>query len=72
MLTKPCLSHPWQVKLVVSGVTIAISLRKDTDGRLGLSLKLGPPRGVQGAMLSDVTPRLNNSRNKTLSDVTPR
>ena len=47
-----------EVKFVLSGVTVALSLRKDTDGRLGLGFHKGSAgRSIQGAIISDVVPR---------------
>jgi S1-C subfamily serine protease len=46
-----------EVKLVVTGLSVAVSVRKDADGRLGLGFTQGPPpRGAQGAMITDVMP----------------
>lgn len=48
-----------EVRLVVSGHTVAVDLRKDADGRLGLGFTHGQHvRGTQlGALITDVMPR---------------
>ena len=46
-----------QVRLVVPGVSHAISLRKDTDGRLGVGIQTtASPTALHGAEISDVVP----------------
>ena len=50
------------VRLVVSGVSTAIPIRKDADGRLGLQFVDGTPNGsvpssAQGATIASVLPR---------------
>ena len=47
-----------EVRLVVSGYSVAVPLRKDTDGRLGLGFAHSGPslRGVRGAVITDVMP----------------
>jgi hypothetical protein len=54
-------SRMLQVKLVVVGVTHAVTMRKDSDGRLGLGFAHGreaaAARGVQGAVITDVMPQ---------------
>jgi len=47
-----------EVRIVVSGFTTPYTLRKDTEGILGLQCDTSPaPRGVQGAVLSEVVAR---------------
>lgn len=47
-----------EVRLVVTGVSVATDARKDADGRLGLGFAHGPlPPGLQGAVITDVLPR---------------
>ena len=41
-MTSECLPHQ-EVRLVLAGVTVAIALRKDTDGFLGVAFQPGPP-----------------------------
>jgi len=45
-----------EVKMVVCGVSVAINLRKDTNGYIGLGF-VTTGRQEQGAVISDVTPR---------------
>ena len=46
------------LKLVVCGVSHAVPIRKDADGRLGLQFVEGTPSGsVQGAVIASVLPR---------------
>ena len=46
------------VRLVVSGVSTSVPLRKDADGRLGLQFVEGTPSGsVQGAVVASVLSR---------------
>ena len=47
-----------EVRLVVSGTTVSIAMRKDTDGRIGIAFHSGAAgRHVQGALISDVVTR---------------
>mmetsp|Transcript_58902 Transcript_58902/g.97372 ORF Transcript_58902/g.97372 Transcript_58902/m.97372 type:complete len:433 (-) Transcript_58902:171-1469(-) len=46
-----------EIRLVVSGFTIAFILRKDAEGVLGLRCDDGAPLSVQGANISEVMPR---------------
>lgn len=47
-----------EVKVVVSGSSIQVDIRKDADGRLGVGFAHGPPpRGLMGAVITDVMPR---------------
>ena len=49
-MTSECLPHQ-EVFLVLAGVTVAIALRKDTDGFLGVAFQPGPPgRNLQVRM----------------------
>jgi hypothetical protein len=49
-MTSDCLPHQ-EVRLVLAGVTVAIALRKDTDGFLGVAFQPGPPgRNLQVRM----------------------
>ena len=46
------------VRLVVSGVSTAVPIRKDAEGRLGLQFTDATPNGaVQGAVVASVLPR---------------
>jgi len=46
-----------EVRLIVSGVTVGISLRKDTNGRIGLGFAKSSRLAEQGAVITDVLTR---------------
>lgn len=55
---KRILSSSESLKLTVSGISVEVMVRKDADGRLGLSFATaGPPRHVQGAVISEAVAR---------------